>query len=282
MIFERKDAIKELLGWGNFDVPMDLWPTEPVEGIGPCDSDFFTKFVMRRRKAEELLVQHLDTLNNEELSELLADEQKQKHLRWELKLQGEPNWYDGGFNVSGRKADYSHWAKMEYWSDVEACCLSIGFNPQDIDGPYKYGPSGTPSNFFHKRLEIIKRLSVSEDNDAHHRPSEFCRWALEKGIEVNTGLLESVSGFTEFEFPNDAPALGCEGDRLESREKTSLAVLIVAMAVELYGYDPSAPRSPVPKEIQGVADRLGLEIGLDTIRKYLKLGAEKLPKDYKP
>lgn len=49
------------------------------------------------------------------------------------------------------------------------------------------------------------------------------------------------------------------------------------MAVDGYGYIPTASRSPLPKEIEGVLDRLGIPVSDDTIRKWLKEAAEQLP-----
>lgn len=61
-----------------------------------------------------------------------------------------------------------------------------------------------------------------------------------------------------------------------------MAKLLVAIAIEQFGYDPGSKRSPIPTELEDVAARLGLELSHDTILKYLRLGAQHLPKNWKP
>ena len=77
----------------------------------------------------------------------------------------------------------------------------------------------------------------------------------------------------------DAQALTVESAP-EGREVASLAKLLTAIAIEEYGYDPASRRSPIPREIQDIATRLGLSVSQDTIRKYLQMGARYLPKDH--
>lgn len=65
---------------------------------------------------------------------------------------------------------------------------------------------------------------------------------------------------------------------LGTRERETLLKLIAGMAVDGYGYDPKASKSPVPKEIESSLSQLGISITDDTIRKWLKEAAELLPK----
>ena len=59
----------------------------------------------------------------------------------------------------------------------------------------------------------------------------------------------------------------------DPREVRSLARLLTAIAIEEYGYQPSALRSPIPKEMESICDRQGLSVTRDTILKFLRLGA---------
>lgn len=52
------------------------------------------------------------------------------------------------------------------------------------------------------------------------------------------------------------------------------------MAMDVYGYDPTAARSPIPKEIEDIALRLGLQITADTVRKILREGSQYLPEGW--
>ena len=64
---------------------------------------------------------------------------------------------------------------------------------------------------------------------------------------------------------------------LSTRERDSLLKLVIGMAVGGYGYVPTANRSEQPAMIEADLARLGLSLDVDTIRKWLKRGAELLP-----
>ena len=49
------------------------------------------------------------------------------------------------------------------------------------------------------------------------------------------------------------------------------------MAVSGYGYDPTAKRSELTKEIASDLDRNGVHLDDDTVRKWLKVAGERLP-----
>lgn len=79
------------------------------------------------------------------------------------------------------------------------------------------------------------------------------------------------------EFENKLQGLG--SGQVENRERSTLYKLIIAMAVDGYGYDPMASRSPLPKELEGILDRMGLSVSDDTIRKKLREASELMPRD---
>ena len=66
------------------------------------------------------------------------------------------------------------------------------------------------------------------------------------------------------------------GNLLSTRERDTLLKLIIGMAVQGYKYDPTAARSPVPKEITDDLSALGISIDGDTVRKYLKEAMQKV------
>lgn len=63
---------------------------------------------------------------------------------------------------------------------------------------------------------------------------------------------------------------------LVSQERKSLHKLVLAMAVSRYKYDPSAGYSTATAQIESDAAKIGLQISVDTVRKYLKLAAAEL------
>lgn len=56
---------------------------------------------------------------------------------------------------------------------------------------------------------------------------------------------------------------------LGTRERDSLLKLVIGMAMDGYGYDPNASRSPIAREIAGHLALMDLTIDEDTVRKYL-------------
>ena len=66
---------------------------------------------------------------------------------------------------------------------------------------------------------------------------------------------------------------------LHTTEKRNLLKIIIGMAIDGYGYDPKARKSPIPKELEGILDRLGISVSDDTIRARLKEAATHLPDD---
>jgi len=108
-------------------------------------------------------------------------------------------------------------------------------------------------------------------------------WIKSVNLEVHSGftaLLQNKSSSVHLTRKGTADLENSE--QMDGREKLSMSKLIAAMAIDAYGYDPKARRSDIPIEIQGIADRMGLELSSNTIRKYLKKGAELIPEEWVP
>jgi hypothetical protein len=90
----------------------------------------------------------------------------------------------------------------------------------------------------------------------------------------------SELGFTKQELERFEGTLQDSGPKeVASRERQTLYKLIIAMAMDGYGYKPMASRSPIPKQIEDALDRLGIPVSDDTIRRKLKEAAELLGQD---
>ena len=57
---------------------------------------------------------------------------------------------------------------------------------------------------------------------------------------------------------------------IDKRERASLLKIVCAMAIEGYGYDPTDLKSGIPKEIESDIAKIGEQLGVETIRKFLK------------
>lgn len=66
---------------------------------------------------------------------------------------------------------------------------------------------------------------------------------------------------------------------LGTRERGSLLKLAIGLAMAGYKYNPQSKRSDAVPDIVGDLERLGIPLDAETIRKYLREGAEMLPGD---
>ncbi|TAL40181.1 MAG: hypothetical protein EPN97_00705 [Alphaproteobacteria bacterium] len=68
---------------------------------------------------------------------------------------------------------------------------------------------------------------------------------------------------------------------LGTKEKDTLLKLVIGMAVSGYAYDPKAKKNQATAEIAQDLKKLGIPLNQDTVKKWLKEGAEILPRAYK-
>ncbi|ORE90868.1 hypothetical protein ATO4_20479 [Aurantimonas sp. 22II-16-19i] len=61
------------------------------------------------------------------------------------------------------------------------------------------------------------------------------------------------------------------------RERETLLKLFIGLAAEQYGFKSARVRSPAAGQIASDLANAGLAVDEDTVRKFLKLGAELLP-----
>ena len=203
-------------------------------------------------------------------------------------------WYLAPFSDEGQLADFDYWSRMAYLSLDEALWLSAGLQPleQFQNALSRYDPKRQGADqvavFLTARRELFRREFEPYGGSRTHRPKTILDWVNRVDLPVHPGFARMLSGMVkrsaaagdpEVEAPNGKP--NGEG-KFDAREKTSLAKLLVAIVITEYGYDPSDRRSPIPKEIEGITARLGLEVSQDTIRKFLQLGANHLPEGWKP
>jgi len=201
-------------------------------------------------------------------------------------------------------ADFSYWLKLDLWSEHEALFLLLGAHPP---GEKTWWESGGP---FHGNkdvedfadvlidLEKIFQSSVDFGELLFHRyaednlnrsgplycPEHIYTWAMRKMIRVpeefslyfsSKELLQTSVACMRESHDRDynLDTRATEPDKLHPKQRQSLQKMILGMALEQYGYDPSARGSAVSQ----IADDLqghGLSLDQDTIRKQLKAAAE--------
>lgn len=78
---------------------------------------------------------------------------------------------------------------------------------------------------------------------------------------------------------NELAAAKSSDGQLSTRERETLLKLIIGMAMKGYAYDPVSSRSATPREISDDLAAHGLAVSDDTVRKWLKVAAELLPRE---
>lgn len=91
--------------------------------------------------------------------------------------------------------------------------------------------------------------------------------------KLNAALVEKSASLEEAKAKTTAPA----DAEINPRVKETLLKIIIGMAIDGYGYQPTQLRSPTARELSDHLQRLGLEVSDDTIRNYLKEAAQLLP-----
>jgi hypothetical protein len=163
--------------------------------------------------------------------------------------------------------------------------------PDDVDGIYF-------------SIQTLRGLAIRMRAATRGFEHPWLRQALDElRIDINSSIDEGVALHAELEaiagWLHDAveewgddpslwqsPPVGpvnpspakLDDKPLHTKERESLLKLVIGMAIKGYTYDPSAAKSDAPGEIVEDLAECGLEIDPDTVRKYLKMGAELLPR----
>lgn len=118
-----------------------------------------------------------------------------------------------------------------------------------------------PEKFKHANNKVdFEILKISHENSRLNETIE----QLESKVEE----LEAAMNVNEKDKP------------LTTREKDTLLKMIVAMAIDVYGYNPDSPRGNAVKDIENALLEIGMAVSQDTIRTKLKEAKELLPQDW--
>jgi hypothetical protein len=176
---------------------------------------------------------------------------------------------------------------MPHLSVDEAVHLSVGIEPETFStrdfADFEKKPSSDlwPAIvFFLRRREQFRRQFDPQRNGWKVQPRDLIAWIDRVELEVHPEFLQLLR---KLHGGASSPA-GARpaAPRPDKREVDTVAQLFTAMAIEYFGYDPKALRSPVTKEIAELAASMGIELSDDTVRKYLQIGARFIPDDWMP
>ena len=178
------------------------------------------------------------------------------------------------------------WANLSRWTLEEAVALTINRDPKKfIDPAVGKGllEKDPKVEHYHYVQEHIKRSVQAGELTDPVQPGVYVAWAQKRDLNFPEALAKLVPAAQADNQNAPAKPARKPADKNQTalmRERNTLLKLFFCAAVDGYGYDPKAERSPTAKEMESAFERLGIRISDDTIRKYLNEAKEHLPADF--
>lgn len=178
------------------------------------------------------------------------------------------------------------WANLSRWTLEEAAALTINRDPKKFIDPVvgKGLLEKDPKvEHYHYVQEHIKRAVQAGELTDPVQPGVYVAWAKKRNLDFPEALAKLVPAAAADNQNTPAKTTRKPADKNQTalmRERNTLLKLFFCAAVDGYGYDPKAERSPTAKEMESAFERLGIRISDDTIRKYLNEAKEHLPADF--
>lgn len=192
--------------------------------------------------------------------------------------------------------DFLLWARLSQWSIEDARFLAAGLDPM----AKKVLPSSRdwPEDIKAKMNEVqffIQRGLDAGEIRGRVAPTEFLDWCQRRHIEVPNGLKAAVENRSSREQTSCAAMQAAEMADLratnarlreelaaaladiDTNSRESLIRLVAGMAISKYGYDLSKGKNKAVAMIESDLSKLGIGLHPDTIRKWIKMGAEVVP-----
>ena len=286
--------------------PLDKWaalPDPPHLG-----TEFAENIDRLERRRNHLFQTIRDTLSKRDLSwfegrygfsgDALDEKASQEQSLWRKEAAGIVHnispWTEAALGRKEYLADFQYWGKAQYFSLIEVTQLSLGLEPnkvfEDQIAPTSHPPKqpNYAMDFASRRHELVIRKFDPRRLNWRVKRQGLVDWVREVELDVHPGfaeMLAKLSGSTSSYkmLPETlGEAMGSKAACDEPREVGTMAKLLVAIAISEFGYDPKSRRSPIPAEIEKLADLRGVSVSKETVLKYLRMGSEYLPDDWEP
>lgn len=188
----------------------------------------------------------------------------------------------------GQKPNWGKWRQVLDVRLWEGIALSLDIEPDPSDmGDDNWAASfkvSEESKEFRERLFVATRNLPSEGGLAFTlivpgEPSrsmvglaQFAQWALSLGWKVPGEFadlgLRSIETRLRDKSDEERPLTG--------KGRATALKLILGLAINGYRYNPEAPRSPIPSEIAGDLQQLGISLTDETVREWLRMAAKEV------
>ena len=280
------------------------YPEAPPR-LGPDYENELKKSFEIQQSMRRKILSELAALSDDELRGEFSETGEPLTTKWKTwavahldvinaRVRGMSEWYVAAFGQAKLLANYDYWAKAAFLTLDEAFWLSVGLEPLEVftkkitTNPSPLHRPNLVAEHMRARSELFRREFDRYGQRNQHDPKVFLVWVNRVELDVHSGFRAMLERMVRQSMAVESKPLSVavlddtseSGDlvRLDKRERTSMAKLLVTMAIDLYGYDPHAQRSSVPKEIEDIATRLGIPLTNETIRRYLQIGGKYVDK----
>lgn len=177
--------------------------------------------------------------------------------------------------------DYVYWASKPYWSVDEAAALMLDGNLADL----KSSSNPKVLNSFGLAKRLIAQAQTQEELPRVIQPRIFKEWIetlSQQGLPpaLDKAIVEFQEGASGVEYlRREIKRLSEENSALQvivsatksgtPRERETLLLMIYAMAVKYYRFNPKVLRQDAVKNIANTIRELDITISDDTIRSKL-------------
>lgn len=180
--------------------------------------------------------------------------------------------------------DYAYWSRMEHFSIMEVVWLAIGLEPRfewvrraatTIRDDRYISPYLERADDLKEQIERFLRSSMMYHDAIKAGP--LLEWITKTGFPVQDRFRETLATISERQSLGSLAT--SEVKPTDKRELAAVQKIIAAMAIDGYGYDPTAKRSPIPGQIETACDQAGIPVSRETVLKHLRAGLAQLPDD---
>lgn len=170
---------------------------------------------------------------------------------------------DAVFNLPAEELEKlaAKWARKAFWTVDESTALLMATVPESVtQGLYRRLPVEKAEQF------TILQDDIQRQFGAQVVPTELLVWADKLNVEVPEQLRVALHRLRD-----GGPPKTRKSD--EARITNTLLKMILAMAVDKYGYDPDKTNSAT-KMIEGASEKIGARVSQSTIRECLSKAKE--------
>lgn len=227
----------------------------------------------------------MDTWSADEAVSLMLDLDPHRQGEWQEPLAASP-WGDqksrleqlihrameaGVLAIKTSPAEYMHWAGEKNMDVPSSLVKAVGKYAAPYIPPTMHSIQSKTRQMEFERVNQKPFVWPSLVNDADTRSLTLRIATLQDTIKAKD---KEITRLRDLLSKQPAPA-----KELSARERTTCLKIIIGMAIGGYAHDHMAARSDTAQEITTDVVKAGLSISDDTVRKWLKEGAELLDQE---